>query len=308
MPDVRPARAALVVLAMQLLVAAAVPAAAHGAGAPRLGGCPVFPASNVWNQRVDALPVRDDSETLKRSIGLAAHLHPDFGAWQGYGIPFNIVSRQTRRVAVKFLWPAESDRIRYPIPRKVKREGGSDRHILMLDRTRCRLYELFAARRQNGSWRAGSGATWNLRSNQLRPSGWTSADAAGLPILPGLVRFAEVRRGHIGHALRFTAPQTRRAFIYPARHYASDDDDVALPPMGLRVRLKADVDISGYPYQARVILQALKEYGMILADNGSPWYVTGAPHPRWNDDALHTLHDIKGSDLEVVDTDGLRNG
>ena len=293
---------------MLLLAAAAIPTVAEGASAPRLAGCPVFPASNVWNQRVDQLPVREDSETLKASIGLGAYLHPDFGAWSGYGIPMNVVSSKTRRVGVKFGWPAELDRVRYPIPRKVRIERASDRHILMLDRSRCRLYELFAARRQKGKWRAGSGAVWDLRSNRLRPSGWTSADAAGLPILPGLVRFDEVRGGRIRHALRFTAPRTRNAFIYPARHYASDAADVALPPMGLRVRLKADVDISRYPYQARIILRALKEYGMILADNGSPWYVTGAPHPRWNDDALHTLHDIKGSDFEVVDTADLHSG
>jgi hypothetical protein len=178
----------------------------------------------------------------------------------------------------------------------------------MVDRDRCRLYELFAARREGGRWRAGSGAIWSLTSNRLRPAGWTSADAAGLPILPGLVRYPEVRRGVIRHALRFTAPLTRRAYVYPARHFASDLDDPDLPPMGLRVRLKADVDISAYPRQARVVLEALKRYGMILADNGSPWYVTGAPDPRWNDDALHTLHQITGADFEVVDTSQLRNG
>jgi hypothetical protein len=179
----------------------------------------------------------------------------------------------------------------------------------MVDRDRCRLFELFAARRRpNGRWEAGSGAIWDLRSNRLRPSGWTSADAAGLPILPGLVRFDEVRKGEIRHALRFTAPTTRRAWIYPARHFASEHDDPALPPMGLRVRLRSSLDISGFPRQARVLLRALQRYGMILADNGSSWYVTGAPHPRWDDDALHTLHRIEGGDFEVVDTSGLRNG
>jgi hypothetical protein len=177
----------------------------------------------------------------------------------------------------------------------------------MLDKSSCKLYELFDARRSGGTWRAGSGAVWNLGSNHLRPNGWTSADAAGLPILPGLVRWDEVHDGAIRHALRFTAPTTRAGHIYPARHDAGDSASVALPPMGLRVRLKASVDISRYPKHARVILRALQLYGMILADNGSPWYVTGAPDPHWDDDALHTLHQIHGSDFEVVDTSGLRN-
>jgi hypothetical protein len=268
----------------------------------------VFPADNVWNKRVDGLPVRPDSEKLKASIGLDASLHPDFGSYAGYGIPWNVVDRSTSRVSVAFRWPDESDPGPYPIPARPRIEGGSDRHLLLLDRDRCRLFELYAAERRDGRWRAGSGATWDLASNALRPRGWTSADAAGLPILPGLVRYREVAEGAIRHALRFTAPRTRRAFIYPARHFASDSDDPALPPMGLRVRLKASVDISSYPRQARIILRALQRYGMILADNGSAWYVTGAPDPRWDDDALHTLYGITGSDFEVVDTSGLRSG
>jgi hypothetical protein len=178
----------------------------------------------------------------------------------------------------------------------------------MVDRDACRLYELFAAEQGADGWTAGSGAIWDLRSNELRPRGWTSADAAGLPILPGLVRYRDIEDGEIRHALRFTAPLTRRAFVYPARHFASSRTDPDLPPMGLRVRLKRSVDISGFPRQARIVLRALKRYGMILADNGSPWYVTGAPDPRWDDDALHTLHRIRGSDFEVVDTRRLRNG
>jgi hypothetical protein len=268
----------------------------------------VFPADNVWYKRVDGLPVRPDSEKLKASIGLDASLHPDFGSYAGYGIPWNVVDRSTSRVSVAFRWPDESDPGPYPIPARPRIEGGSDRHLLLLDRDRCRLFELYAAERRDGRWRAGSGATWDLASNALRPRGWTSADAAGLPILPGLVRYREVAEGAIRHALRFTAPRTRRAFIYPARHFASDSDDPALPPMGLRVRLKASVDISSYPRQARIILRALQRYGMILADNGSAWYVTGAPDPRWDDDALHTLYGITGSDFEVVDTSGLRSG
>ncbi len=287
-----------------LSVGAPTAAAVRVPGAP---GCRVFPSGNVWNRRVDTLPVREDSERLKASIGLDRYLHPDFGSYSGYGIPYNVVSRSTPRSSVRFRWPSESDRVRYPIPSRVKREGGSDRHILMIDKSSCKLYELFDARKVDGRWRAGSGAVWDMDSNRLRPAGWTSADAAGLPILPGLVRYDEVRAGEIRHALRFTAPRTRTSYIYPARHQAGESSSGALPPMGLRVRLRASVDISGYPRQARVILTALKRYGMILADNGSPWYVTGAPDPHWDDDALHELHGIRGSDFEVVDTSELRN-
>jgi hypothetical protein len=180
--------------------------------------------------------------------------------------------------------------------------------MLMVDKDACRLYELYNARPQGSNWRAGSGATWDLRSNALRPDGWTSADAAGLPILPGLVRYDEVAAGTIRHAVRFTTPDTRSAHIYPARHDASDSSSTSLPPMGLRVRLKASVDISGYAPQARVIAQALKTYGMILADNGSPWYITGMSDPRFDDDVLHQLDDITGRDLEVVDTAGFVSG
>jgi hypothetical protein len=183
-----------------------------------------------------------------------------------------------------------------------------DRHALIVDRDTCTLYELYALHRTGGSWTAGSGAIWSLRSNKLRPAGWTSADAAGLPILPGLARYDEVAAGAIDHALRFTAPDTRRAYIYPARHFASDSTDPSLPPMGLRVRLKASVDIRGFPPQARVVLQALKSYGMILADNGSPWYISGAPDPRWSNDDLHSLSRLTGADFEVVDTSLLRPG
>ncbi len=303
-------RIALLLLALLLcgLTGLPVGAAAANAPAPRIAGCRIFPPDNVWNRRVDRLPVRADSETLKGSIGMGASLHPDFGSFAGYGIPWNVVGGSSPRVDVTFRWPAESDPGPYPMPAEPRIEGGSDRHILLLDRDRCRLFELFAAERQGDRWRAGSGATWNLGSNALRPRGWTSADAAGLPILPGLVRYQEVAGGEIRHALRFTAPRTRQAFIYPARHQAGESDDPALPPMGLRVRLKASVDISGYPRQARILLRALKRYGMILADNGSPWYVTGAPDARWDDDALHTLHGISGRDFEVVDTSSLRNG
>jgi hypothetical protein len=288
-------------------------ASAHALRLPAAPRCPVFPASNAWNQRVDGLPVAADSARLIQSIGLTASLHADFGSglWEGrpIGIPFDVVSRATPRSHVAFDYADESDRVRYPIPRSVHIEGGrasdGDRHALLLDRDACKLYELYALYPRGDGWHAGSGAVWNLRSNALRPAGWTSADAAGLPIFPGLARYDEVARGVIDHALRFTASRTRRAYVYPARHYASSSDDPSLPPMGLRVRLKADVDVSGFPRQARIVLQALKAYGMILADNGSSWYVSGAPSPRWSNDDLHSLGRITGADFEVVDTSSL---
>ena len=201
-----------------------------------------------------------------------------------------------------FDYADESDKGPYPIPRKVHVESGSDRHALLLDRDACRLYELYALTRTRSGWHAGSGAVWNMRSNRLRPAGWTSADAAGLPIFPGLARYDEVARGVIDHALRFTVERTRRAYISPARHYASSLTDPELPPMGLRVRLKASFDVSGFPRQARVVLTALKRYGMLVADNGSSWYISGAPDSRWNNDDLHSLGRVKGSDFEVVQT------
>jgi hypothetical protein len=283
---------------------------------PQLGGCPVFPSTSVWNQRVDRLPVANDSAALIRSIGLDSPVHPDFGSGlyngQLIGIPYVVVSgRLTPKARPKFDYAAESDAGPYPIPASVPIEGdprpdNGDRHALIVDRDTCTLYELYALHRAGSGWAAGSGAIWSLRSNRLRPAGWTSADAAGLPILPGLARYDEVAAGAIDHALRFTAPDTHRGYIYPARHFASSSTDPSLPPMGLRVRLKASVDIRGFPPQARVILQALKSYGMILADNGSPWYISGAPDPRWSNDDLHSLSRLTGADFEVVDTSGLR--
>jgi hypothetical protein len=273
--------------------------------APR---CPVFPRSNAWNQRVDGLPVAASSDEIIRSIGAGGGLHADFGSglWEGapIGIPITVVGRRQAKSRVSFEYADESDRGPYPIPRNVKIEGGrsssGDRHAIIVDRAACRLYELYALYPNGRRWRAGSGAIWSLRSNRLRPAGWTSADAAGLPILPGLARHDEVRRGVIDHALRFTVQRTRRAYVFPARHYASNSNDPSLPPMGLRLRLKASFDVSGYPRQARIVLVALKRYGMLVADNGSSWYITGAPDPRWSNDQLHTLGRVKGSDFEVV--------
>ena len=276
---------------------------------PAAPNCPIFPANNPWNERVDTLPVAANSAQLIASIGLDTGLHPDFGSglYDGtpIGIPFDVVSKSTPRSHVSFDYSDESDHVAYPIPKNVHIEGGSDHHAILVDRSSCRLYELFALQRTSTGWHAGSGATWNLRSNHLRPAGWTSADAAGLPIFPGLARYDEVARGVIDHALRFTAERTRSAYVYPARHDASSSGDPSLPPMGLRVRLKASIDISGFPRQARIVLQALKTYGMILADNGSSWYITGAPSPGWSNDDLHTLGRITGSDFEVVDTSSL---
>jgi len=299
------------VAALATLLLAASPAQAlRLPAAPR---CPIFPANNAWNERVDRLPVATDSAQLIASMGAATGLHPDFGSGlyggEPIGIPFDVVTRRTPRSHVSFDYASESDRVAYPIPRTVHIEGGrastGDRHALLLDKDACRLYELYALRPGSHGWTAGSGATWNLRSNAVRPAGWTSADAAGLPIFPGLARYDEVARGTIDHALRFTVARTRRAYVYPARHDASSSDDPSLPPMGTRVRLKAGVDISRYPKQARIVLQALKTYGMILADNGSNWYISGAPDPRWSNDALHALGAITGSDFEVVDSSSL---
>jgi len=279
------------------------------AGALRLPSapkCPIFPKSNVWNRRVDKLPVATNSARIIRSIGLDTGLHPDFGSGKygggPIGIPFNVVARKTRRVHLSFEDADESDKGPYPIPRHVKVEYGSDHHALMLDRSSCKLYEVYALHGKQ----AGSGAIWSLRSNKLRPAGWTSADAAGLPIFPGPARWDEVKRGRINHALRFTVENTRRAYIYPARHYASKSNNPDYPPMGLRVRLKANVNISHFPRQARIVLTALKRYGMIVADNGANWYISGAPNPHWSNDALHTIGQITGRDFEVVDTSRLR--
>ena len=301
----------LVCVAAALVLGGATAQALPAPGAPH---CSIFPANNAWNQRVDSLPVAADSAQVIASIGLSTGLHPDFGSGlydgQPIGIPFDVVSKSTPKAQVTFDYADESDKGPYPIPKTVHIEGGNassgDRHALLIDKDACKLYELYALYpKAGGGWKAGSGAIWSLRSNKLRPAGWTSADAAGLPIFPGLARYDEVARGAINHALRFTVEHTRRAYVYPARHYASSSDDPSLPPMGLRVRLKASVDISGFPRQARIVLQALKTYGMIVADNGSNWYISGAPSPKWSNDDLHTLGRITGTDFEVVDTTSL---
>lgn len=266
-------------------------------GAPR---CPIFPVDNPWNQRVDRLAVDPRSAAIVAAIGADEPFHPDFGTQ--YGIPFTTVSGRQTRVRVGFDYADESDRGPYPIPANVPLERGSDAHALIVDRDDCRLYELFAAHRTRSGWHAGSGAIWDLRSNKLRPKGWTSADAAGLPILPGLARWDDVKRGSIDHALRFTVSRTRAAFVFPARHAASNLADANLPPMGMRFRLKASVDVSELPRQARIVAVALQRYGMIVADNGSDWFVTGSPSAHWDDEQLDALKQLRGSDFEVVKT------
>jgi hypothetical protein len=287
--------------------------APHGWGSPTLIGCPVFPVDNVWNTAVDTLPVDANSSAYVATIGAAKPVHPDFGTvYNGAanGIPFIAVGGSQAKVPVSFTYAGESDPGPYPIPPDVPIEGGpqssGDRHVLVLDCAAGKLYELFAAYpNPDGSWAAGSGAVFGVFSNSLRPSSWTSADAAGLPILPGLVRYDQVNAGEIAHALRFTAPQTRNTFIWPARHQASSLSGTQYPPMGQRFRLKASVDTSGFGPNVQIILRALKKYGMFLADNGSSWFLSGAPDPRWNDDELHQLSLLHGSDFEAVDESSL---
>jgi hypothetical protein len=316
MPSRMPLRVVItsVLLAVAFAIAANAGATRRAAPAPvpTVAGCRVLPADNPFNQRVDQLPVAADSTSVLARIGLSAHVHPDFGTvYNGApnGIPFTVVSDPVRRLPVRFTYASESDGHRYPLPRGVAIEGGphasGDRHVLVLDRTTCTDYELFDARPHKGHWTAGSGAIFHLNSDHLRPAGWTSADAAGLPILPGLARYSEVAAGAIDHALRFTASCTGPRYVYPARHVATSCTGPNAPPMGLRVRLKAGVNISSLPQQARVVAQALKRYGLILADNGSPWYISGAPDPRWNDSALHELGRLRGSDFQVVNTSSL---
>jgi hypothetical protein len=286
----------------------AVPSRLHPFTPPSLPARRVFPADNPWNRDVSHLPADPASRQILASIGLDRALHPDFGTvWNGApnGIPYCIVPGNQPRVRVTFEFADESDPGPYPIPPDAPVEGGpdaqGDRHILVIDRDNWRLYELFAATKDGAGWHAGSGAIFDLSSNALRHEGWTSADAAGLPIFPGLVRYDEVmEQREIRHALRFASRHTRRAYIWPARHFASRSDDPALPPMGLRVRLRADYDISSFPRPAKVILTALKRYGMLLADNGGDWFLSGAPDPRWSDEELGTLKRVKGADFEVV--------
>jgi hypothetical protein len=297
----------LVVLFAALALSGSTAHALRVPGAPR---CTIFPKTNAWNTPVDTLPVAANSTAVIESIGTSVGVHADFGSglYDGgvIGIPFDVVSKKTPRTkGIKFEYDSESDHVAYPIPKNVHIESGSDHHALLLDKDACRLYELGGLTRSGGGWTAWAGATWSLTSNKVRPADWTSADAAGLPIFPGLARYDEVKRGVIDHALRFTVQHSRKAYVYPARHYASSLTDPNLPPMGLRVRLKASFDTSGFPRQSRAVLAALKRYGMMVADNGANWYITGAPNAGWSNDDLHSLGRVKGSDFEVVDTSSI---
>jgi hypothetical protein len=275
---------------------------------PVIGTCPVFPVNNIWNMPVDRLPVSSNSATYVSTIGQSTSLHPDFGTvYDGApnGIPYVTVPGTQTKYPATFTYQGESDPGPYAIPLNAPIEGGSqstgDRHVISIDTTNCILYEMWSAYPQTASWEAGSGAIFSLTSNALRTAGWTSADAAGLAIFPGLVKYDEVLAGAINHAIRLTVPQTRDTYVWPARHEASDLTGAEYPPMGVRFRLKADFDISSYSAINQIILTALKKYGMMIADNGSAWYIQGAPDSRWNDDDLHNLGQITGANFEAVD-------
>jgi len=276
--------------------------------APVEFGCPMFPAGDALNRDITHAPVDPNSAKYLASIGLTAHLHPDFGTNPSYGIPYTIARRAQHKVPVKFtLYGSESDPGPYPVPPNAPIEGGGpsgsgDKHVLVVQKDACRLFEMYLAHRSGAGWDAGSGAVFNLRSTTLRPEGWTSADAAGLPILPLLARYPEAHAGRIDHALRVTVPRTQRGYIHPATHFASATSDPSLPPMGLRLRLRPSYSLAGFSAESRVILEALKRYGLIVADNGSPWFITGAPSARWNDANLEALKRVPGSEFEAVES------
>jgi hypothetical protein len=280
--------------------------------APVAQRCPVLPANNPINREIANAPVNPDSAKYIASIGAMLHLHPDFGQNRSYGIPYSIVGPSQPKVKITFTeYPEESNPGPYPIPAGAPVEGAGeegDRHVLVLQEGACKLYELYGAHRSQSGWEAGSGAVFNLRSNALRPNGWTSADAAGLPIFPLLVRYEDVRSGQIEHALRVTVPRTQAGFIHPATHYASSSSNPNLPPMGLRLCLKASYSLAGFGGQALIILRALKRYGLIVADNGSPWYITGAPDEHWNEENLNQIKRVPGSEFEAVQSGPILHG
>jgi hypothetical protein len=282
----------------------------HRATAARARSCSILPPNNPINREVAHAPVDPRSAQYIDSIGASLHLHADFGTNPAYGIPYAVVGPHQPKVPIDFTaYGSESDPGPYPIPPNAPVEGAGeegDRHVLVLQEGACKLYELYDARRSGSGWDADSGAVFNLRSNALRPEGWTSADAAGLPIFPLLARYDEVHAGRIDHALRLTVPRTQAGYVHPATHYASSSADPDLPPMGLRLRLSARFDLAPYHEQALIILRALKRYGLIVADNGSSWYITGAPDPRWNDADLDQLKRVPGSAFEAVRSGPIR--
>ncbi|MGH2864815.1 MAG: hypothetical protein ACRDJX_06145 [Solirubrobacteraceae bacterium] len=291
-----------------------LPARARSAGGALEYGCPILPAEDPLNQEIAQAPVDPNSAAYVASIGLTAHLHPDFGTEPSYGIPYTVVGEGQRQVPIKFTaYRSESDPGPYPIPPNAPIEGGGkkghgDKHVLVVQEGTCKLYELYHARRKGPGWSAASGAVFNLRSDALRPEGWTSADAAGLPIFPLLARYPELATGQIDHALRVTVPETQDGYIHPATHYASSSSNPNLPPMGLRLRLKASYSLGGFSGESLVILEALKRYGLIVADNGSPWFITGAPNPHWNDENLEQIKRVPGSEFEAVETGPILHG
>jgi hypothetical protein len=293
-------------LALTAIAPAGTSAAAphHMAAGPHEYGCPMLPANNALNRDISRAPINPLSASYIASIGAELHLHADFGSNPGYGIPYVVVGAHQPRVPISFSeYGAESEPGPYPIPPSAPVEGAGeegDRHVLVLQTGACKLYELYSAQRSGAGWQAGSGAVFNLRSNALRPEGWTSADAAGLPIFPLLARYPQVDEGRIDHALRVTVSRTQAGYIHPATHLASSSSDASVPPMGLRLRLKSSFDLAPYRGQALVILRALKRYGLIVADNGSSWYITGAPNARWNDEDLDQLKTVPGSAFEAI--------
>jgi hypothetical protein len=303
-------------LAVCLVTIEALIASPAAADRPVPGtSCPTFPENSWWHADVSALPVHPRSADWKARMSPDRNLHPDFGPSYGaqpapYGIPITIVSSSHRKVPVRFRYAAESDRVRYPLGPDTLVEGGQwqtgDRHTIVVDRDTCRLYETWATEKSGAQWRAGSGATWNLQSNALRRRGWTSADAAGLPILPGLLRYDEVRAGTVDHAIRFTTDVTDRRYLWPARHHAGSVSDARYPPMGARFRLKASYRIAAsLRPDTKAVLRALKRYGLVLADNGSPWYFQGAADERWPEDLLDELKQVPAAAFEAVDTSSL---
>jgi hypothetical protein len=312
LPAALPLSLAALAISAGLAVSSSARHAAARAPTPREYSCPILPAGNALNRDISREPVNPNSARYIASIGEGLHLHADFGSNPGYGIPFAVVGPHQPKVPIEFTeYGEESDPGPYPVPAGAPVEGAGeegDQHVLVVQEQTCILYELYHARRHGGGWQAGSGAKFNLRSNALRPDGWTSADAAGLPIFPLLARYHEVHAGAIDHALRVTVARTQRAYIHPAIHFASSSSDPSLPPMGLRLRLKAGFSLAGYHGQALVVLRALKRYGLIVADNGSSWYITGAPDRRWNDEDLNQLKSVPGSAFEAVQSGPVHRG